>query len=115
MRRLNIYPRAAGDTVELRVQPNAKFISYVVFIRQHTQNGQHTVEKHLPGANGEIQFQLQLQPCRGYDLIFVGVPKSAGGAKIRFDIAFNGPLSGNLSKEYPVTNSVSAVGWTILV
>lgn len=115
MRRLNIYPRSAGDKVELRVQPNSKFASCVVFVRKHTATGSNTESSHSPGPNGEISVKLTLQPCKGYDLIFVGVPLPAAGASIKYEIAFNTPLPGQLSGPESITKSVPSVGWTILV
>lgn len=115
MRRLNIYPRAAGDVVELRVRPNASFASCVVFVRKHTAAGSNTESSHSPGANGEISLRLALQPSKGYDLIFVGVPAPAGGASFKWEIAFNAPLTGVLASAVPITKSVPSVGWTILV
>lgn len=115
MRRLNIFQRSAGDVAELRIKPNTKFVSCVVFAKKYTSAGSHTDSCHSPGANGEIRFQLVLQACKGYDLIFVGVPGPSGGAAIQFEISFNAPLSGALSSPVPITPSVPSAGWTVLV
>lgn len=115
MRRINIYPRAAGDVVQLRILPNGKFLGYVVFVRKHTSSGSHTESSHLPAANGEISVQLQLQACKGYDLILTGVPRPSGGAAIQYEIAFNAALTGNLAGPESITKSSPSVAWTILV
>ena len=113
---LGLYSMPSGSTVQLRMKPNDKVLTYVVFVIKYTETGKHQEAiwhpEVLSSPNGA---SLVLQQVRGYRLLLQAMIKPEGG-KVDVELLVDGEEAYDEAVKLPKSEGpVVSREWSIVV